>query len=75
MRTVPETANRQDWPRLVAQTLNEAGRRIEGLETVPAVLQVKPGTAPTSPTEGTIYYDAATHKLQCWDGTAWNPLW
>lgn len=22
MRTVPETSNRQDWPRLVAQTVN-----------------------------------------------------
>ena len=32
MRTVPETNNRQDWPRLVAQASNEAQNRIAALE-------------------------------------------
>lgn len=27
MRIIPETDNRQDWPRLVAQTVNELVRR------------------------------------------------
>lgn len=29
MRFIPETANRQDWPRLVAQALNEVQRKVE----------------------------------------------
>lgn len=32
MRTVPETNNRQDWPRLVAQNVNEAANLIKGLQ-------------------------------------------
>lgn len=33
MRTVPESAKRTDWPRLVAQTVNTNGRAIEALQT------------------------------------------
>jgi hypothetical protein len=33
-------------------------------------------TAPTSgTTEGTIYYNVSTHKLNCWDGSAWQVFW
>lgn len=32
MRTVPESANRQDWPRLVAQSINSARGRLADLE-------------------------------------------
>ena len=32
MRTVPESANRADWPRLVAQAVNNAGLAIAALE-------------------------------------------
>lgn len=35
-RVVPETANRQDWPRLVAGAANDAQRRIALLEATPA---------------------------------------
>ena len=74
MKVIPETANRSDWPRLVAAGVNELDRRAKALEA-PELLTLKPGTAPASPDEGTIYYDAALHKLQCWDGTTWQPFW
>jgi len=31
VKFIPETANRQDWPRLVAQALNETQRKVEAL--------------------------------------------
>lgn len=31
MRIIPETANRQDWPRLVASALNEVQRNVAAL--------------------------------------------
>jgi len=34
----------------------------------------KLAVAPTTPTEGQIYYDTATHKLRCYNGTIWNDL-
>lgn len=33
------------------------------------------GSAPSTPDEGTIYYDAATNKILCWDGSTWQALW
>lgn len=33
MRTIPETANRGDWPRLVAQAVRSADGRLTALET------------------------------------------
>jgi len=37
VRTLPETFNRQDWPRLVAKVVNENGRAIGALEAPFAV--------------------------------------
>ena len=34
MRTVPESANRQDWPRLVADSLNSARGKVATLEAL-----------------------------------------
>lgn len=31
-RILPETANRPDWPRLVAQVVNRLSNRVSGLE-------------------------------------------
>lgn len=31
MRFIPESSNRQDWPRLVAKALNETQRKVEAL--------------------------------------------
>lgn len=45
MRLVPETFNRQDWPRLVAQAVNENGRAIGTLETPPTRTLTATGAA------------------------------
>ena len=71
MRTIPETANRQDWPRLVASALNETQRAVSDMSKI---LKLTPGGAPASPQEGWIYADSTTHKLRYYDGTTWNDL-
>jgi len=44
--------------------------------TIDNVLHLTPvATAPTSPTEGDIYYNSTTHKPYCYNGSAWNPFW
>ena len=37
-------------------------------------ISLNPTTAPTSPTEGTIYYDNALHGLRLWDGVQWKTI-
>lgn len=32
MRVVPETSNRADWPRLVAQSVNDSQNKVAALE-------------------------------------------
>jgi hypothetical protein len=65
---VPESAARQDWPRLVAQAIKERQN--------PPIIKFKPlAVAPTSPKEGWTYYDSALHKLRVWDGSAWQNCW
>ncbi len=39
------------------------------------VLRLEPTTAPLTPGEGDVYYDAATHKLMVYDGTTWQACW
>lgn len=31
-------------------------------------------SAPSSPTEGSVYYSSSDHKLKCWNGSTWNNL-
>lgn len=38
------------------------------------VLNLAPGVAPASPTAGDVYFDTATGKLRCHDGTIWHDL-
>jgi hypothetical protein len=42
---------------------------------VNAVMRLQPTSAPSSPAEGDIYMDSATHKLMVYDGTAWRACW
>lgn len=37
-------------------------------------VRTAPGAAPSSPTAGTIYFDATTHHFYGYDGTAWKQL-
>ena len=38
------------------------------------VLCLSPGSAPTNPSAGDIYFDATTSKLRCFDGAVWQDL-
>ncbi len=38
------------------------------------LMRLEPSTAPASPSAGDIYFDSATGKLRCHDGTGWNDL-
>ncbi len=46
-----------------------------GRVNIATVLNLTPGSAPSTPEEGDIYYDSSTHKARCWNGTSWNDLW
>jgi hypothetical protein len=46
----------------------------EGSFYMKVPLYMSPGSAPSSPAEGTIYYDATAHALKCWNGTAWKTI-
>lgn len=39
------------------------------------LLGMTPSTTPSIATAGDIYFDAATNKLRCYDGTIWNDLY
>lgn len=63
MRLIPETANRQDWPRLVAQEVNALRRDVTTLQAVP--------DTPTDPTEPTEWYHPMERDA---DGNPF-PIW
>ncbi len=43
--------------------------------TLKALLHLTPRDAPTSPSEGDVYYDQTTKKIRAYDGTNWHDLW
>lgn len=45
-----------------------------GRTDIGQALRLTPGTAPAAPTTGEIYFDSATSKLRCFDGTVWQDL-
>lgn len=65
--TIPETANRKDWPRLVAQAINGLLNGTAGFARRPS--------APSDPFEGQSYYDTTDHMARTWDGTTWQDHW
>jgi len=42
-----------------------------GSTTVGTFLKLTPGTAPSSPTAGMVYYDSGSNTLKCYNGTSW----
>jgi len=38
------------------------------------VLKLTPGSAPSTPEKGDIYYDNSTNKVRVWTGSAWENL-
>jgi hypothetical protein len=47
---------------------------VSGAVGVSAPLNLKPGSAPSAPSAGDVYFDNATSKLRCFDGANWNDL-
>jgi hypothetical protein len=52
---------------LESEPLLEVGARVN----VRSLLHLEPRSAPTSPAEGDIYYDAGDHQLHYWNGSSW----
>jgi len=48
--------------------------KINGSMHVKNFMELAPGSAPASPTKGTIYYDASDDKVKVWTGTSWSNL-
>ena len=38
------------------------------------ILRLEPGSSPTTPSAGDLYFDQATSKLRCYDGASWHEL-
>jgi hypothetical protein len=39
------------------------------------VMRLEPASAPANPAAGDLYFDAATNRLRCHDGSTWHDLW
>ena len=49
---------------------------VNGKTTINDVMNLTPrATAPSSPSQGDIYYDSTLNKLRVWDGTVWQNCW
>lgn len=44
---------------------------VTGSTTIGTFMLLTPGTEPSSPTAGMVYYDSGTNTLKCYNGTAW----
>lgn len=51
--------------------LNDNGEPV----VIGAILRIRPSSAPSSPSKGTIYFDSSDNKLKCYDGSTWQNLW
>lgn len=48
----------------------------DGKTTINDVMKITPrATAPSSPTQGDIYFDSTLNKLRVYDGTTWQNCW
>lgn len=44
---------------------------VTGSTTIGTFMLLTPGTAPSSPTAGMVYYDSGSNTLKCYNGTSW----
>jgi hypothetical protein len=44
---------------------------VTGSTTIGTFMRLTPGTAPSSPTAGMVYYDSGSNTLKCYNGTSW----
>jgi hypothetical protein len=47
---------------------------VTGSTQIGTFLKLTPGTAPSSPTAGMVYYDSGSNTLKCYNGTAWKTI-
>lgn len=67
MRTIPESANRADWPRLVKETVNALVNAVKGLRTDVAALETA--------TDWTLLADHADDAAAATGGVAVGSLY
>jgi hypothetical protein len=59
----------------IAGNINTGGNlTVANSTTIGTFIKLTPGTAPSSPEEGTVYYDSASHTLKFYNGTAWKTV-
>lgn len=56
---------------VAAQTIPQQGQFVNGAGKARGPIIFSLGTQPTSPVEGTLYYDAAAHVLYVYNGSGW----
>jgi hypothetical protein len=44
---------------------------VTGSTTIGTFMRLTPGTAPSSPSRGMVYYDSGSNTLKCYNGTSW----
>lgn len=49
--------------------------RDDGTVTMASMMTLTPSDEPATPLAGTVYFDSATAKLRCYDGSIWNDLY
>ena len=47
---------------------------VTGSTTIGTFMKLIPGSAPTSPSAGMVYYDSGSNTLKCYNGTAWKTI-
>lgn len=69
--SVPVDAKRGDWPRLVANAIQQLQNIVNAREAYPFV---EYDADPTDPQDGLTYRNTTTGKVRTYSGGVWNDL-
>lgn len=58
----------------ILEILKKLMKRVEVLErsSLGRIVLPRSSSAPSSPTQGEMYFDTSTNKSRTWDGSAWQ---